>query len=143
LSYCTIDQIRNQLRQGVLVQLTDDEGTGDVVAPRVEQAISDADEEINGYLGARLAVPLSPVPESIRRLSVDIAVYNLYSRRERVPEHRIERYRGAVRYLEQVSQGRISLGQSDPEGNPLESKSPETSVDNPGRAFSRSSLEGF
>jgi len=143
LSYCTIDQIRNQLQEGVLVQLTDDEGTGEVVAARVEQAISDACEEINGYLGARLAVPVAPVPESLRRLSVDIAVYNLYSRRERVPEHRIERYRGAVRFLEQVSQGVVSLGQSDPEGNPLEPESPQTAAENPRRAFSRSSLEGF
>lgn len=143
MAYCTIDNIRNQLQETVLVQLTDDEGTGEVVAARVEQAISDADEEINGYLGARMAVPVSPVPESLRRLSADIAIYNLYSRRERIPEHRIERYRGAVRFLEQVAEGKISLGQGDPEGNPLDPESPEAAGDNPRRAFTRSSLEGF
>ncbi|MFZ2447497.1 MAG: DUF1320 domain-containing protein [Syntrophobacteraceae bacterium] len=143
MPYCTIDDIRNQLEEVRLVQLTDDEGTGAVVEARVDRAIGDADEEINGYLGARIAVPVSPVPESLRRLSADLAIYNLFSRREKVPEHRIERYRNAVRFLEQVALGKISLGHGDPEGNPLEPDAPATAGDNPQRAFSRSSLTGF
>ncbi len=142
MSYCTIDDVRNQVEEARLVQLTDDEGTGAVVESRVLQAISDADEEINGYLGTRTAVPVLPVPESLRRLSADIAVYNLYSRREKVPEHRIERYRNAVRFLEQAALGKISLGPADPEGNPVESQ-PEAAADNPQRAFTRSTLSGF
>ncbi len=142
MSYCTMDDVRNQLEEARLVQLSDDEGTGAVVESRVLQAISDADEEINGYLGARMAVPVSPVPESLRRLSADIAVYNLYSRREKVPEHRIERYRNAVRFLEQAALGKISLGRADPEGNPLDPQ-PEAAADNPQRAFTRSTLAGF
>ncbi len=143
MSYCTMDNIRNQLEEARLIQLTDDEGTGEVATARVEQAISDADEEINGYLGARMSVPVSPVPESLRRLCVDLAVYNLYSRREKVPEHRIERYRCAVRFLEQVALGRISLGQGDPEGTPLDPECPETAGGNPLRAFARSNLTEF
>ena len=138
-----MDHIRNQLEEARLIQLTDDEGTGAVVTARVNQAISDADEEINGYLGARMSVPVFPVPESLRRLSVDLAVYNLYSRREKVPDNRMERYRAAVRFLEQVALGKISLGQGDPEGTPLDPECPETAGDNPERTFTRTSLTGF
>ncbi|MHC1727952.1 MAG: gp436 family protein [Syntrophobacteraceae bacterium] len=143
MSYCTIDDIRNQVEEARLVQLTDDEGMGAVAAARVSRAIGDADEEINSYLGVRMSVPLDPVPESVRRLSVDIALYNLYARREKIPENRSERYRNAVRILESAAMGRISLGQSDPDGNPLDPNRPEAAGDNPVRSFTRSTLSGF
>ena len=143
MPYCTIDDIRKQIEEARLIQLTDDEGTGAVVTVRVDRAISDADEEINGYLGARLSVPVSPVPESLRRLSTDITVYNLYGRREKVPENRIERYRNAIKFLGQAALGRVSLGASDPEGNPLDPEAPATSGENPPRAFTRSTLSDF
>lgn len=143
MPYCGIEDIRSQVEEVRLIQLTDDDSTGVVAEEMVLRAIRDADEEINGYLGARAAVPLFPVPDSLRRLSVDIAVYNLYARRETVPEHRAERYRAAVRFLEQAAAGKISLGSGDPEGSPLENASPRTAGDNPERAFTRVSLRGF
>jgi len=143
LPYCGIDDIRNQVEEARLIQLTDDDATGVVAEERVLRAISDADEEMNGYLGARMAIPVFPVPESLRRLSVDIAVYNLYARRDKVPEHRAERYRAAVRFLEQAAAGKTSLGDRDPEGNPLDNAGPRTAGDNPERAFTRVTLRGF
>ncbi len=143
MPYCTIDDVRRQLEEARLVQLTDDEGTGELVEERVTQAIRDADDEIDSYLGLRMRVPLSPAPDTVRRLSVDIAVYNLYSRREKLPENRLERYRNCVRFLESAASGKISLGQNDPEGNPLDPNLPEPSGENPARTFTRSSLRGF
>ncbi len=143
MAYSTIDDVRNQLEEARLIQLTDDEGTGEFVEARVTQAICDADDEIDSYLGLRMRVPLVPAPDSVRRFSVDIAVYNLYSRREVVPENRAERYRNCVRFLESAASGKISLGHSDPEGNPLNPNLPEPSGENPARTFTRSSLTGF
>lgn len=143
MPYCGIDDIRNQVEEARLIQLTDDDATGVVAEERVSRAIGDADEEINGYLGARIAVPVFPVPDSLRRLSADIAVYNLYARRETVPEHRLERYRAAVRFLEQTAAGKISLGDRDPEGNPLDGSRARTAGDNPERTFTRGTLRGF
>ncbi len=143
MSYCTLDEVKNQVDELRLVQLTDDEGAGAVSEIRVTQAIQDADDEIDGYLGVRMKVPLVPVPEAVRRLAVDITVYNLYSRREKIPEHRSERYKNAVRFLEGIAAGKISLGVSDPEGTPLDVNRTETADENPERAFTRSSLLGF
>ncbi|MEM5787183.1 MAG: DUF1320 domain-containing protein [Syntrophobacteraceae bacterium] len=142
MPYCSIDDIRNQLDEARLVQLTDDEGAGVVSEARVSRAISDADQEINCYLGSRSAVPVQAA-EPLRRLSVDISIYNLYGRREKVPAIRMERYRSAVRFLEQVAIGKITLGEADPEGTPRESEAPRMSEDNPERAFTRTSLAGF
>lgn len=143
MAYCTLDDIKDQIDEARLIQLTDDENVGAVNTSRVEKAIADADEEINGYVGSRHAVPLSPVPAILRKLSVDIAIYNLYARRDKANDTRSDRYKAAIRFLEQVALGKISLGASDPEGNPPASDAPELSVENPVRSFTRKSMEGF
>jgi phage gp36-like protein len=85
----------------------------------VARAIADADEEIDGYLQSRCVVPVSPVPGIIRKISVDIAIYNLYSRRlDQVPESRRQRHENALRFLGKVAEGKIGLGANDPDGNP-------------------------
>lgn len=143
MAYCTIADIRDQLDDRSLITLTDDEGAGQVAEDRVTRAIADADEEINGYVGSRHTVPLSPVPAIVRKLSTDIAIYNLYARRDLVTETRSERYKNAIKFLDGVATGKISLGASDPGGNPPESNAPEMSSDNPERAFTRRSMRGF
>ncbi|MEM5788999.1 MAG: DUF1320 domain-containing protein [Syntrophobacteraceae bacterium] len=143
MSYSTISDIKNQIEDARLVQLTDDEGLGTINEARVARAIADADEEIDGYVGARHTVPLSPAPAILRKMSVDIAIYNLYSRRDEVPESRATRYEGAIKFLEQVALGKISLGARDPEGNPPEADAPEMSRSNPPRAFDRGSMREF
>ncbi len=143
MPYSTIEDLKNQIEEARLVQLTDDAGTGSIDPAAVGRAISDADEEIDAYVGCRHTVPLDPVPPVIRKVSVDIAIRNLYARREKVPEARAERYKGAVRFLEQVSRGGASLGVHDPEGNPPASDAPEMSKENPRRTFTRCLLNGF
>ncbi len=143
MPYCTQSDILRKLDEARLVQLTDDEGLGQVNAGRVEQAIADADALIDGYVGSRHAVPLSPVPAIIKTYSVAIAVYFLYGRRDRVPESRAQDYQDAVRFLELVAAGKVSLGAEDPEGSPPSAMRPEFSVENPERAFTRAAMKGF
>lgn len=143
MAYCTMNDIRDQLDEVKLVRLTDDESLGKVGTARVDKAIADAGEEIDGYIGSRHRLPLTPVPEVLRKFAVDIAVYNLYSRLEQVPENRANRYRNALVFLERVAMGKISLGAGDPEGNPPASDAPQVSGENPERLFGRSSLNGF
>jgi phage gp36-like protein len=126
-----------------IIELTDDEDTGSVNQARVDEAIAQADSEIDGYLGERYAVPLSPVPPVIRKLSVDMAVYHLYSRRaEDIPETRRDRYRHAVRFLEGVSRGSVSLGLDPAPSGPTDS-SAETNKSEDGNVFSREKLKGY
>jgi phage gp36-like protein len=145
VAYCTVDDIKSRIGEAELVQLTDDEATGTVSDSRIEEAIEDADREIDGHVGLGLAVPLSPVPPVIRKLSADIALYNLFSRRSAVPvpDSRIERYKSAVAFLERVAAGKVSLGMGDPEGSPRDPESPRFSEENPERAFTRSSMKEF
>jgi len=119
MPYSTISDVQDQLSEAELIGLTDDAAAGAVDTDVVARAIADADEEIDGYAGSRTKVPLSPVPGIIRKYSVDVAIYNLYARRQNsIPEIREKRYDNAVKFLAKVATGAITLGADDPEGNP-------------------------
>ncbi|PKN35648.1 MAG: DUF1320 domain-containing protein [Deltaproteobacteria bacterium HGW-Deltaproteobacteria-19] len=135
MAYSTQTDIEEQVSQAELIELTDDTGAGSVDTSAVARAIADADAEIDGYCGARYTVPFSPAPAMIRKLSVDIAVYNLFSRRSnlKMPEDRQKRYDNAVRFLRDVSRGLISLG-ADAPAEP-DSGLPRASTDRADRIF--------
>jgi phage gp36-like protein len=143
MAYCALTDILDQIDEAILIQLTDDENAGIVEESRVEKAIADADSEINGHIGARYSLPLpDPVPNIVRKFSVDVAIYNLYSRRQSImPDERRERYNAAIRFFEQVAAGKASLGESDPEGSPAGTNAPE--ISGPPRIFDRSKMRGF
>jgi len=143
MAYCTKTDIEKMIPATDVTALTDDEGTGAQVAARVSEAIAQADSEIDGYCGVRYSVPFSPVPAVIKKFSVDIAVYNLYSRRqEEIPETRSERYKNAIKFLEMLAKGTISLG-IEPEPTATSNSYAETNKTTNDRIFTRDKLKGF
>jgi phage gp36-like protein len=91
-----------------LAQLTAEEG--EVPDPQVvAEAVARADAEIDSYLALRYPVPLVPTPGRVKALSVDLALYHLYSRRGLAPEVRRRRYADAVAFLRQVAAGQAVL----------------------------------
>lgn len=143
MPYCTLDDIKKLIPEEALIQLTDDEGLGSVNQARIEEAVVQADAEIDSYCGSRYSVPFDTVPEVVKKLSVDIAVYNLYSRRvEEAPAVRAERYRNAIRQLEGISKGVISLG-IDPGPSASADGRAETNKPTGDQVFTREKLGGF
>jgi len=138
--YATQADILEQLDGDILIQLTDDADAGTVDADVVTRAIADADAEVDGYCGKRYPVPFSTVPPIIRKFSVDIAIYNLYARRQGAPDDRKDRYNNALKFLTNVSKGLISLGEDDPDATPA-SEAPE--IDSEDRIFDRTTMEDF
>ena len=112
--YCTLADIQDQLDDQVIIELTDDAGAGTIDTAVVDRAVEDADAEVNGYCATRFSVPFSPVPPRIRAISVDIAIYNLFSRRQAVPEERQTRYDNAKAYLANIAKGLVSPGVQPP-----------------------------
>jgi len=133
MPYCTQDDLLEQISEAELIQLTDDAGAGAVDETVVERAIADADAEIDAYAMTRYATPLSPVPAMIRKISVDIAVYHLFARRRGAPEDRKERYKNAVKFLEGLAKGLISIGAATPAAS--DDAGPEASTDKADRVF--------
>jgi len=71
----------------------------------VAEAISRADAEIDAYLGTRYVLPFASVPEQVKGLSIDMALYHLYSRRSVAPTVRRQKYEAALSFLKQVAAG--------------------------------------
>ena len=112
MAYCTQDDILDQVDESVLIQLTDPDGAA-IDEDVVTRAIEDADATIDSYCQGRYTIPLSPVPDKIRQISVDITIYNLFSRRgDTAHETRKDRHKEAIRFLEaHGTQHALSLGQ--------------------------------
>jgi len=97
----------------------------------ITRAIVDADAEIDTYLGTVFNdVPLSDIPNSIRYTSVNIAIYNLYSRRMAIPPQIETRYSNSIKFLNNVLEGKISLGDSTIDASKDEKITINTSEDN-------------
>lgn len=142
MGYCTLDDLNARVPESVIVSITDDEGIGSINLTRVTKAIDDASAEVDGYAQAKYPVPLNPVPALIVKVASDIALYNLFSRRGFDPENSadqvvVDRYKAAVKILENLARGLVTLGQATP------APRSEATIQSPPRVFSRESLKGF
>lgn len=147
--YCSIDDLKKQVSEQVLIRLVDDEDTdpdnladaGPELLDRLDTAITKAADEINGYCQLRYPVPFNPVPGLIRSMAVDIALYNLFSRRgydeDTADKSILDRYKSAVKTLEFISKGIVTLGVPAPK------PAAEVNIQGPGRVFSREKMSGY
>ena len=110
MAYSTAEDIRKLIPESDLIQLTDDDGVGVVDEDVLTEAIDAADREIDAYLGARYTVPLDPVPELIRNLSAQMAIWHLYGRRNILSEVWESCYKNAVRLLDLLRRGEVVIG---------------------------------
>lgn len=153
MAYCTFDDITKALDETTIIQLTDDENlkptavdTGDPdhapIIGRIDEAIETADAEIDGYCAVKYSVPLSPVPPVVNKLSVDLAIYYLYSRRS-IPEKVEKRYERAVARLKDIARGLLSLGVEPEPAASVAADSAQANKTASDRVFTRDSLKGF
>lgn len=143
MAYSTLTDITKLIPAETVLRLTDDEGLGSIEQSRVADAVANADAEVDSYLGRRYSVPLGAVPDVIRKLSADIAVYNLYSRRvQEMPPVWAQRYRNALVALKGIAGGGVSLGQDPAPGAKTEG-GVETNTTEDDRTFTKDTLEGY
>jgi len=140
MPYCTQDDILEQIDEAALIQLTDPLGAA-IDDDVVSRAIEDADATIDSYCQGRYTVPLDPVPAKVRQISVDIAIYNVFSRRaDTAPDIRKDRQKEAIRWLEKVNKGDIPLGAATPAATNTKDTVIIKSND---RIFDRDKMSGF
>lgn len=108
MAYCDQDDILKLIPEQDLAELTTESGEtpdDEVVA----DCIAAADGEIDSYLGVKYSVPLATVPDRVKWLSADMAIYHLYSRRGVAPEVRRQKYLDAVTFLKDVVAGTAKI----------------------------------
>ncbi len=141
--YSTLTDLKKLIPEETLIQLTDDEDIGVVNQGRIDEAIAQADSEIDGHCGAKYSVPFDPVPDIVKKFSVDLAIYNLYSRKvEEIPQTRADRYKNAIRQLERISDGKTSIGE-DPEPPAHSEGGIENTKTESDKTFTRKKMGGY
>lgn len=112
MPYVTQQQLVDRFGEEELIQLTDRANTGTIDAAVLNQAISDAGSEIDGYLAGRYQLPLATVPSILALYCGDIARYRLYDDVAR--EEVRKRYDDAIEFLRLVAKGTVRLGADEP-----------------------------
>ena len=107
LMYCTAQNMIDRFGLDEMIQLTDRAHAGVIDQTVLAQAIADAEAEIDSYL-TLYNLPLSTIPSNFERIASDITRYYLYD--ILMATHVQLRYDACIRYLKEVSDGRISLG---------------------------------
>ena len=114
--YCTPEDIEKQVSTHTLIQLTNDNPDQETVDTVVcEEALIYSSTLIDGYLRGKYTLPLNTQFPLLRVVAIDICIYRLYSRRiyTDIPETISENYKNAIRTLEQLKKGVITLESSD------------------------------
>ena len=115
------------------------------VVDRINKAISDAGELIDGYISTRYQVPMTAVPSLVKTIALDVVLYKLYMRRKKkaVPEMVQKAYDNSVKLLRDIQANRIAIG-ATPTGQTAQTASTDgASFVANDRVFSRDNLRDF
>lgn len=142
--YATLADILEQMAESDLIALTDDDQAGVVDTAVVDWALIGADALIDAHCHDRYQVPFNPVPRLAVKFSVDLAIYNLYSRRPHVdvPEAVKDRNSQALAYLKRVQTGEASMG-ADAAGIVVATESQSGLMPGNERLFTRAKMRGL
>ena len=116
MAYATQQDLIDRFGESEVIALTDrsDPPAGAVDAAVAALALSDADSEIDVYVGRRYTLPLEPVPTVLVRVACDIARYRLSDDADVLTEEVSNRYNGALRLLRDLAAGKATLGVAAP-----------------------------
>ena len=88
----------------------DDSGNSELIKPKTEQFLDDASSFIDTFLNARYTVPVTPVPNALRRANMIIARHDIDARRtgKANDEQHVE-YEEIVEWLKAIRDGQADL----------------------------------
>lgn len=145
MAYATQDDlVPLRLTAKDLTELTDDDGTGEINTDIVNGALTEASGRVESYCRRRYATPLQ-ASEVVKGLTIDIAIYLLFSRRRetRVSETVQQRYDQAMTLLRDISTAKASLDQPVAATPQTSMAGPEISDKDRCLTFREDNIKGF
>lgn len=141
MPYTTLADLSARFGDRMLVALTDRGGmaSGAIDVTVVDRAIADADAVIDGYLGNRYAVPVSPVPAILGDIAGALVIWKLHVG---APDPKVEAdYKEALRSLRDIAAGVLVLAVAGVAA--AEQNATGVQVTDRERPFTADNLKGF
>ncbi len=138
--YAQQQDMIDRFSQEELVQLTDLTGSGQIDATTVGDALADASDEMDSYIGAVAQLPLTNIPPVLTRVCCDIARYRLYD--QAAPTEVTARYTASVNWLTQLAKGVVKLGLPQTQQPPVQDES-QVSPTTPTRVYTSDTLSDY
>lgn len=107
MPYTNKQAMIDRFGENEILDATDRDRSGQIDEEVLDQAIADADAEINVYLHSRYETPVSDDTGLIERLASDLTRYYLWS--IDAPEHVTDRYKSALSTLKDIGRGTVVL----------------------------------
>ena len=116
--YCSIQDIKDDLTEKVVAQLSNDENPNLVNEEIVSKYISESSQLIEGFLRSRYGLPLRNEHAILKKVCIDIVKYELYKRRGKVFDNIQNLYKDGIATLEKIQKGMITLDEGTAETRP-------------------------
>jgi len=116
--YCNVQDIKDDLTDKVVAQLSNDENPNLVNEEIVSKYISESTQLIEGFLRSRYSLPLEKEHSIIKKVCIDIVKYELYKRRGKVFDNIQNLYKDGISTLEKIQKGMIILDEGTSETRP-------------------------
>lgn len=107
-AYTSVESLQQAVGENTLVQLTDNNNTGQIDLAAIDQAIETASGEIDMSLAQRYAIPLLNPPLTVQVVCQDLAIYHLH-RGKLLNEDARLRYEDARVTLKNLAAGNLAL----------------------------------
>lgn len=117
MAYCDATDLKKLLPLTNLISLSNDTtGATKVDQTNIDEAIDQADREIDGYLViAGHSVPMDPIPPMVANLSAKMTIWNLHLRKYFNSEIWRKTYEDCQNILKRIAEGKMTLGQENEE----------------------------
>lgn len=141
MTYASRDDMVKAFGQDECIALTDRDFTGAIDDAVLAGGLERASARIDTYLASRYPVPWADTPGVLIGTCCDIARYELTGASTQNTDEVRERYRDAVRFLESVSAGRVTLGRLS-DGSVADGSGSRARFTSSGRQFGRNETGG-
>lgn len=110
MAYASQQDIIDLYGEDCLSASADRDSDGSADSTPVTNALDTASNEIDSYLGTLYDIPLTSVPDQVKTVCIDIAIYRLsYGFGAGLTDEKAKRYDNAIRWLRDAAKGIVTL----------------------------------
>lgn len=114
--------IADAIRVGTSSYSADEQTCAAETLARIATKIEQGKARIDAYIGARVALPINPIPLILKKLNEELAFYYLWL----APGEDVRQlYTDAMKMLKDIAEGLVVLVSSPPTNTPAQSNVPE------------------